>query len=676
MTVVVPTRHNRPMLERLLPGLAATDYPDLEVVVIDNGERTAEREAWYADLDVHVEWWTEPFNYSKVNNHGAAIARGEVLVFLNDDIEVPDPTWLRELVGWVTRPDIGTAGLQLLAPDGTIQHGGVVLGLNGFAEHLFEGMEPGAPTLLGPTTWYRNLLAVTAACVAVRRHVFEQIGGFDERFHLCGSDVVLGLDAVIAGYRNVCSPFGGVRHHEAATRGTDVPRDDFFASYWRYQRWIIDGDPYFSPSLSLLSRVPKLKSQRERPPSARLAETLDRPMTVFRQRGDAEEATMLADTCRITETDARALAARHSAHSGAQPPKTANWFLPDIDSPFYGGINTALRIADQLARVHGVQNRFVVWSEPNEAYIRSALAAVFPSLASAPIVFHDNSTAALEQVPECDVAIATMWTTAYSVARFPHTKRGFYLIQDFEPMFYPAGTLYALAEETYRLGLYGLCNTPRLLDLYEREYLGRGGAFVPAVDQSVFHAEGRPDPTRAGPATVFVYSRPGHWRNSWELASLALTQAKDRLGDQVRIVTAGSWARPEDLGSGIRHLGMLDYKETGALYRTCDVGVALTLSEHPSYLPLEFMACGTTVVAFDNPAGHWLLRDDENAVLTRRTVDGLAGALERLVRDPQLRRRLSEQGLRDIAANHSSWEKALSDVYGILTDPLGARPGR
>ncbi len=141
---------------------------------------------------------------------------------------------------------------------------------------------------------------------------------------------------------------------------------------------------------------------------------------------------------------------------------------------------------------------------------------------------------------------------------------------------------------------------------------------------------------------MFVYARPGHWRNCWELASLALEELKRHLGDRVRIVTAGSWARPEDVGAGIEHLGLLDYRETGALYRTCDVGVALTVSEHPSYLPLELMACGVPVVAFDNPAGYWLLRDGENCLLARRTVDGLRHQLERIVIDHELRASLAE----------------------------------
>ena len=259
------------------------------------------------------------------------------------------------------------------------------------------------------------------------------------------------------------------------------------------------------------------------------------------------------------------------------------------------------------------------------------------------------------------------------MARFPHTRRKFYLVQDFEPIFYPAGTLYALAEETYRLGLYGICNTPTLQRVYEQDYGGSATSFLPAVDPSLFHPKGRVDRMPNAPVTVFAYARPGHWRNCWELASLALHQLKETLGDRVRILAAGSWALPEDdpSATAVRHLGLLDYRATAHLYRSCDVGLVLTVSKHPSYLPLELMACGVPVVAFDNPAGGWLLRDDENCVLVERTVDGVTGGLERLVVDGGLRRRLADQAVADIAGRHSSWEAALSGLYGFLADPEG-----
>ncbi|MDQ1433106.1 MAG: O-antigen biosynthesis protein, partial [Actinomycetota bacterium] len=459
VSIVIPTRHNRELIGRCLSSISATDAPNLEIIVIDNGGRTDANEQWYKetfpDLDLRVEWWTQPFNYSAVNNLGASLASNEVLVFLNDDTQVTDRKWLLELGWWATRPGIGLVGAQLIGPDGEIQHGGVILGMNGFADHLFQGMAPDSPSLFGPTTSYRDVLSVTAACVAVQRTFFEELGGFDERFELCGSDVALGIDAVIAGRRNVCTPFAGVHHLESATRGTNVPPADFFASYWRYQRWVSGGDPYFSPNLSIASRRPALRSPHERTAADRMSETLGRAIKVFRMQNDAAEAAMLATTFRATDADARAVQATHELNRAPQEPKTINWFLPDIDSPFYGGVNTVLRLADHLAVTHGVENRFVFWAAPNEAFFRSAITAAFPSLAHSPIVFHDASRASLELVPPADAAVATLWATAYSVAQFPAARRKFYMIQDFEPMFYPAGTSYALAEESYRLGLYG-----------------------------------------------------------------------------------------------------------------------------------------------------------------------------------------------------------------------------
>lgn len=379
---------------------------------------------------------------------------------------------------------------------------------------------------------------------------------------------------------------------------------------------------------------------------------------------------MLAKQCRADRGLEGRVHEQHRADAGPIEVRTVNWFLPEIDSPFYGGINTAFRIAERLALEHGVENQFVVAGAPNERYIRSAIDAAFPAISGSLIAFSDGQPGPnLDSMPAADVSIATQWHTAYLAANFPHTRRRFYLIQDFEPMFYPAGTNYALAEETYRLGLYGICNTERMLSLFEDRYGGEGMAFMPAVDSSVFHADDRPQHSDERPVTIFTYARPGHWRNCWELASPALAELKRRLGLGVRIVTAGSWAHPNDLGRGIEHLGLLDYRDTGKLYRQCDLGIALTVSEHPSYLPLELLACGAPVVAFDNPAGDWIIQHEQNSIRCPRTVDGLAEGVERLATDAALRQRLAARGLEDIAARHSNWDRALSGIYSYLCDP-------
>jgi glycosyltransferase involved in cell wall biosynthesis len=149
----------------------------------------------------------------------------------------------------------------------------------------------------------------------------------------------------------------------------------------------------------------------------------------------------------------------------------------------------------------------------------------------------------------------------------------------------------------------------------------------------------------------------------------ALTELKERLGDGIRIVAAGSWSETGTRLPSMSNLGLLDYADTGELYRTCDMGLILTVSEHPSYLPLELMACGAPVVAFDNPAGDWLLHDRVNCLLAPRTVDGLVDTMETMAVDISLRRRLAGQALADIAERHSDWDAALAGLDGFLTDP-------
>lgn len=680
VSIVVPSRCNRPLLSRLFAALERSTYPSFDLTVIDNSGRTADKErfyaSWAARLPLQTIWWDEPgpFNYSRVNNAAAAATTGEILLLLNDDTEPRSPGWIEDLAGWATRPEIGTVGLQLLDAEGRIQHGGVILGVDGFAGHLFAGMVPDSPSMMGPTSWYRNTLAVTAACVALRRELWDRIGGFDERFVLCGSDVVLGLDAVAAGLRNVVSTGARVDHLESATRGARGEPTDPYASWWRYQRWLVGGDPYFSPHLSLTTGEPTIIQPHEPTAPERVLPTLGRSAKVFRQQMSEAEAFAFATRCRAGEDTVAGVAAGHRQVTGRAEVRTVNWFVPEFDSPFYGGINTILRIADHLRRSHGVVNRFVVLGAPNDAWYRSAISAAFEGLASSELVFTEGPTGTpLTELPSADAAIASIWHSAYSVASTPGQRRRFYLVQDFEPVFYPAGTMYALAEESYRLGLYALCNSEPMAEMARERYGSTAWAFTPAVDRSIFHppAPGTRDPS--DPIRIFLYARPGHWRNCWEIASLALGELKSRFPDRLHIVAAGSWARPQDLGDGIDFLGSLDVRDTGELYRRCDIGIALTVSEHPSYLPLELMACGVPVVAFDLPEGRWVLRPGENCLVARQTVDGLLEPLDQLIRDAELRHRLGQGAVEHIDRHHASWDDALGGVYDFLCDPEGLR---
>lgn len=673
VSIIIPTRHNRELLERCLAGIQRSSYPEREVIVVETAGRTAERETWYRTMEgrfpLTVLWWDQPFNYSAVNNFAANQASGDVLLFLNDDTEPLTDDWMEEIVGWLQQEGVGAVGAQLLAEDGSIQHGGVVLGMQGFAEHLFRGLEPDSWTLLGSSAWYRDVSAVTGACLGISKSLFQRIGGWDERFELCGSDVELCLRVRREGLRVVVDPYARLRHIERATRGTTIPQGDFCLSLWHYQRHLYGGDPFFSPNLSYQDPVPRLLGPDGPSSLGIVSDVIGRDVAPRPPGDDQRDAPILVEALKVDSSDVEAIHRSHAATTGRRELGSITWFIPDFENPYYGGIHTIFRFADRLHRAHGVNSRFAVTGTGPEEFIRSGLRVTFPAIADAEIfMMPGGSDEDLEGLPSSDAAVCTLWVTAFPMARWRGADRYFSFVQDFEPMFYPAGALYALAEETYRMGFFGIANTPPLKEIYE-SYGGRAASFTPSIDPDVFHPRDSEGP-QDGPFTVFMYARPGHPRNCYELAVAALRRLKESMGEQVRVVTAGSWSGGQT-EPWLDQLGFLDYRETGDLYRRCDAGLVLSVSKHPTYIPLQLMACGALVVANDNPANGWLLRDSENALLADPTPDALAASLERGLVDGELRARLTKQATVDIAERHSDWALEIDRIYRFMCDPSG-----
>ena len=179
VSVIVPTRDRAGLLAACADGvLRRTDYPAIEFLVVDNGSAEPETLALFdrlrADPRVRILAAPGPFNYSALNNQAAAVARGEILLLLNNDIEVIEPGWLRELVGHAVRPEIGAVGAKLLYADGRLQHGGVVTGVGGVADHYLLRAARDDPGYVGSLALARQAGAVTGACLALRRSVFER----------------------------------------------------------------------------------------------------------------------------------------------------------------------------------------------------------------------------------------------------------------------------------------------------------------------------------------------------------------------------------------------------------------------------------------------------------------------------------------------------------------------
>jgi O-antigen biosynthesis protein len=344
--------------------------------------------------------------------------------------------------------------------------------------------------------------------------------------------------------------------------------------------------------------------------------------------------------------------------------RTIQWFLPFFHHVYYGGTHTLLRFADHFARVHGVENRFHCYDAvPDKApWMARKVADAFPALASSEFTPSDVKP---EDLPPCDAAIATLWSSAYPVMRFHRTRTKFYFVQDNEPQFYPAGAGSALAEETYRFGLPGIVNTPGLAEVY-RSYGNPAVSFVPAVDMDRYHPPTEPrDPS--APVRVFFYARPSTPRNAFGLGLAALHGLKKDCGDRVRIICAGEQWSPRAFGMNgvIENLGVLGtLDEVAALYRSCDIGLVFMHSKHPSYQPFEFMASGVATVSNVNPATQWLLRDGENCLLTPPLATPTAERLRRLVDDPGLRARIVAAGLEEV--RRYRWEDQIDRVWDAM----------
>jgi GT2 family glycosyltransferase len=272
VSIIVPTRDSPAILKGLLSSIfSITGYPDYEVVLVDNHSTNSETLAYYEQIElerrVQVIPFNEPFNYSKAINLGAANSQGELLLFLNNDMQVLHADWLSELVQWALLPEIGIVGAKLLHPDQTIQHAGVVIGLQGFMGHLYPNTPDHTYGLMGSTDWYRDFCAVTGACQMMRRKVFEEIGGYDESFKLVFSDIDICLSAIQKGYRVLYDPFVTLIHYEGHSRGYSTPPEDIIRGYEKLRPWLLHDDPYFSPNLTY-TNIPRCKrnlpSDRER----------------------------------------------------------------------------------------------------------------------------------------------------------------------------------------------------------------------------------------------------------------------------------------------------------------------------------------------------------------------------------------------------------------------------
>lgn len=263
VSIIIPTRNRLDLLQNCLAGLQETRYSDLEVIIVDNGSDDPVTLAYLAGIDpsfARVLHHPGPFNYSRINNHAAGEAKGELLCLLNNDIEITSPDWLSILATQAIRSEVGAVGAQLLYPDGRIQHAGVVIGVGNAAGHAHRFLRPDEEGYFRRHALPQFVSAVTGACLVVAREKFMAVGGLDEeKFAVAYNDVDLCLRLNQRGWQSLYEPRAVLVHHESVSRGFD--RDPIgaarFAGELRAlkEAWHTETivDPFHHPQLSRAS---------------------------------------------------------------------------------------------------------------------------------------------------------------------------------------------------------------------------------------------------------------------------------------------------------------------------------------------------------------------------------------------------------------------------------------
>lgn len=269
ISIIIPNKNNKEVLEKCINSIInKSTYKDIEIIIVENGSNENELFNYYEKLktynNIKVIVYDKQikFNYSAINNFAVNYATGEQLIFMNNDIEVITETWIEEMLMYSQRKDVGAVGAKLYYPDDTIQHAGIILklGAHRCAGHGHYRCEKNNLGYMGRLYYAQNSSAVTAACLMMKKSIFQEIGGFDETFEVAFNDVDLCMRIRKAGYLIVWTPCAELYHYESISRGAeDTPEKQarFKGEVERFQkRWkkeLEEGDPYYNPNLTLES---------------------------------------------------------------------------------------------------------------------------------------------------------------------------------------------------------------------------------------------------------------------------------------------------------------------------------------------------------------------------------------------------------------------------------------
>ena len=621
VSIIIPMKDKSYLSDACIKSiLEKSSYSNYEILILNNNSCESETFEWLktiGNLDprIRVIDANFEFNWSKLNNFGIEHADGDVFIFLNNDTLISSHDWIERLCEKALRCDVGVVGPLLLYEDQTIQHAGIVVGIGGWADHIFKGLNTvhfGSP-FISPMV-ARNVLSVTGACMAISRKTIEKIGKFDEEFIICGSDVEIGIRAYDYGLHNIYDPNVVLYHLESKSRDSYIPEIDFkksFECYTPYRELI---DPYYNINLDQNNTTPTRKVDTEMD-IERLKKFLRSQYftrTIYKKLHDTIVSSYDYNIAEIQPINAR-------EYQLDDNKIRINLLVPSINKQdVFGGIATALKFffefinsssyyariivtdaAVDLNNIVEISNFNLISSEEN-SNIKNQI-----------IDFGDRYNKTIP-VDKNDIFIATAWWTAYTIypiiqwqnKTYNVNNALLYFIQDYEPGFYPWSSRYLLADSTYKLDIntIAIFNSELLMNYFkENKYtFYKELYFNPVLNENLKKFLLKEKNNYKRKKQLLVYGRPSVQRNAFEVIILALKKwvSEQPDIDEWNIISAGEEFSPIELGHNkqLVSLGKLSLEEYAKTMLETMVGVSLMVSPHPSYPPLEMSTFGIKTI--------------------------------------------------------------------------------
>lgn len=626
VSIIMPMKDHFEMSRDCVDSiLKKSTYKNFELLILDNRSEKEETFKWFDEVQkkdkrIQVLKADMEFNWSKLNNFGIEHAKGDVFIFMNNDMKVISPDWIERLCENALRDEIGVVGPMLLFEDNTIQHAGIVVGFGGWADHVFRGMKPvhcGSPFVSPMVS--RNVTAVTGACMAISRDTINKIGNFDDSFIVCGSDVEICLRAYENGLNNLYNSRVKLYHLESKSRDVSkIPEIDFVRSYECYAPYRENGDPFYNINLDYNSIAPReredkmnlvnvrnyLKHNRITGPICRKAKNFivgnlgEGPVTSIPEIEpmNARPLDELGDTLRL------------------------NILSPSVDKKHvFGGISTALKFYEDLGAKLGCPVRIIVtdapveWNNAVQVDGYKLVSASKDSLEARQVVPFCNRAGKTFPVGKNDIFLATAWWSAYNISEVMRWQADYYkqemkpmlyMVQDYEPGFYPWSSRYLMADSTYKMDIptVAIINSTLLKDHFENNgyKFARSYSFDPVLNDSLKEYLYVHEKDYKRKKQMLIYGRPSVERNALELivASLKEWAKSYPKANEWTILSAGeafgNIPITEELA--IQSVGKLSLEEYGKTMLETSIGISLMVSPHPSYPPLEMSTFGIRTI--------------------------------------------------------------------------------